>query len=183
MVSKVTRHDLLRVLGQGREEGLDPKTINRKLIVALMALRNAGADIEMQKGDWPKITEPIVEIYDARELTSFFRASGPQERLLFETFLCTGFRKQEIATLTWNDVDFEQRTVRVRSKPEYRFEPKNHEEREPRFIGGGAGHKERPAVRILPHGEIRREWRVRVEQALPDALLRTATAGWPGLSS
>lgn len=103
LVSKVTRHDLLRVMGQGREEDLDPKTINRKLIVALMALRNAGAVIEMKKGDWPKVTEPIVEIYEPKELVRFFRACTPLEKLLFEAFLCTGFGKREIATMTWND--------------------------------------------------------------------------------
>jgi integrase/recombinase XerD len=128
-VSKVTRHDVLRVMGEGRQEGLDPKTINRKMIVALMALRNAGAQIEMKRGDWPKVIESIVEIYDPKELAAFFRACAPREKLLFETFLCTGFRKREIATLTWNDVDFDQRTLRVRRKPEYGFKPKNHEER------------------------------------------------------
>jgi integrase len=128
-VSKVTRHDLLRVMGQGRQEGLDPKTINRKMIVALMALRNAGAEIEMKRGDWPKVTEPLVEIYEPKDLAAFFRACAPREKLLFETFLCTGFRKREIATLTWNDVDFEQRNLRVRRKPEFLFKPKNHEER------------------------------------------------------
>lgn len=128
-VSQVTRQDVLRVMGKGRQEGLDPKTINRKMIVALMALRNAGADIEMKRGDWPKTTEPMVEIYEPNQLKAFFRACAPGEKLLFETFLCTGFRKREIATLTWNDVDFNQRTVRVRRKPEYGFQPKNHEER------------------------------------------------------
>lgn len=128
-VSQVTRHHLLQVMGKGREENLDPKTINRKVVVALMALRNANAEIEMKKGDWPKITEPIVQIYEPKELTAFFSACTSAERLLFETFLCTGFRKQEIATLTWNDVDFRQRTLHVRRKPEYRFKPKNHEER------------------------------------------------------
>lgn len=128
-VSRVTRHDLLRVMGQGRDEGLDPKTINRKLIVALMALRNAGASIEMKRGDWPKITDPLVEIYEPQELTTFLGACAPFERLLFQTFLCTGFRSREVATLTWNDVNFNQRSLRVQQKPEYRFKPKNHEER------------------------------------------------------
>ena len=73
-VSDVTRHDILRVLGRGREEGLDTKTVNRKLIVALMALRNAGAVIEMKRGDWPKGIEPIVEIYETKQLVAFFEA-------------------------------------------------------------------------------------------------------------
>ncbi len=129
LVSEITRHDILRVMGKGREEGRDVKTVNRRLIVALMALRNAGAEIVMKRGDWPKTTEPIVEIYDAKEMGAFFRACTRREKLIFETFLCSGFRQREVATLTWNDVDFHQRTLQVRRKPEYRFKPKNHEER------------------------------------------------------
>jgi integrase len=128
-VSEVTRHDILHLMGKGRDEGLDVKTVNRKLIVSLMALRNAGAVIQMKRGDWPKGTEPIVEIYEEKELEAFFRTCTPREKLLFETFLCSGFRRGEVATLTWNDVDFVQYTLRVRRKPQYAFNPKNHEER------------------------------------------------------
>jgi hypothetical protein len=74
LVSQVTRHEILRLMGKGCEEELDTKTVNRKLIVALMALRNAGAQIVMKKGDWPKITEPIVEIYEQKEMAAFFRS-------------------------------------------------------------------------------------------------------------
>jgi integrase len=129
LVGQITRHDILRAMGNGRNEGLDTKTVNRKLIVALMALRNAGATIEMRRGDWPKSTEPMVEKYDVGELKSFLKACTAHEKLLFQTFLCSGFRAREVATLTWSDVDFEQRTLRVRPRPEYRFKPKNHEER------------------------------------------------------
>jgi len=128
-VSDVTRHDILRVIGKGREEGLDTKTVNRKLIVVLMALRNSGAVIDMKRGDWPKGTEPIVQIYETKEMATFFKACTPREKLIFETFLCSGFRAREVATLTWSDVDFKQRTLQVRHKPEYKFKPKNHEER------------------------------------------------------
>lgn len=48
-MSGSSSHSSARALG--REEGKDPKTVNRKLIVALMALRNAGAEIEMRIGD------------------------------------------------------------------------------------------------------------------------------------
>ena len=128
LVSQVTRHDILRVMGKGREEALDTKTVNRKLIVALMALGNPRT-IVMKRGDWPKGTDPIVEVYEPKEMTAFFRVCTPREKLVFETFLCSGFRAREVATLTWNDVDPQQRTLRVRRKPEFRFKPKNHEER------------------------------------------------------
>jgi integrase len=129
LVSAVCRRDILRVMARGREEGLNEKSINRRLIVALMALRNAGAEIRMKKGDWRKAVEPLVEIYERKQLTAFFAACTPREKLIFWTFLCSGFRKQELATLTWNRVNFEARTLTVEPHPEYGFSPKNHEKR------------------------------------------------------
>lgn len=128
-VSQVTRHDILGVMGKAREEGLNAKTFTRRIIVALMALRNAGAVITLKRGDWPKVTERSVETYERQEMEAFFGACNPLERLIFETFLCSGFRKREVSTLTWKDVDFKKRALRVQAKPEYRFKPKNHEER------------------------------------------------------
>ncbi len=128
-VSDVKRSDILRVMAKGRDEGLNPKTVNRKLIVALMALRNAGAAITMKRGDWRKAVEPVVEIYDRKQMEMLFDACTPREKLIFQTFLCSGFRKQELATLTWNQVNFGARTLSVQRHPDYGFNPKNHEER------------------------------------------------------
>ena len=107
-VSAVTREDIIRLMGIGREEGLNQKTINKRLIVTLMALRNAGATIEMKKGDWPKTTDGDVEIYEEDELKAFFGACDADEKLLFQVYLFTGFRNREVATLTWDSVDFKR---------------------------------------------------------------------------
>ncbi len=128
-VGEVTRQDILRVMSEGREANLNPKTVSRRLLVALMALRNAGAVINLKRGDWPKTTDKSVEIYEEDEMRAFFDACSPFEKLGFQTFLCSGFRKREVCTLTWSDVDFRQRTLKVQPKPEYHFKPKNHEER------------------------------------------------------
>ena len=125
LVGQITRHDILRVMREGRAQGLNAKSITRRL----MALRNAGAAIELKKGDWLKTTDRTVETYAAEEVRAFFNACTPDQRLLFQTFFSSGFRKREMSTLAWNDVDFRQRTLRVQVKPEYRFKPKNHEER------------------------------------------------------
>ena len=116
-VTQVSRDDFLGLLTKGREQGLKAPTVTRRLTVALMALRNSGAVINLKKGDWPKITEKSVQTYNERELEKFFTGCQPAERLLFETSLCTGFRKREVNTLTWNDVDFHQRTILVQPKP------------------------------------------------------------------
>jgi integrase/recombinase XerD len=129
-VGKVTRVEILHLLGQGRELGLSQASINRRVMVGLMALRNAGAELRLKKGDWPKIPETDVTIYTPEELEGFFAACNPTEKLIFQTFLLTGFRMREVSTLTWADVDEQRKTLRVRKRPEYKFTPKSHETRD-----------------------------------------------------
>jgi hypothetical protein len=76
LVTQVKREDILRLMAKGREASLNPKTVTRRLIVALMALRNAGAMIQLKKGDWPKVTDKSVETYDKRELEKFSAAAN-----------------------------------------------------------------------------------------------------------
>ena len=128
-VTRLTRDDIITMFGNGRDEGLNQKTINRRVLSALMAMRGAGARLELKKGDWPKTTEVPVEAYEQEELKRFFAACDPHERLLFQVFLCTGFRSQEVATLTWDDVNWKAGTLAVRAKPELGFMPKNYEKR------------------------------------------------------
>jgi integrase len=128
-VAKLTRDDIIALFGTGRDEELNQKTINRRAMVALQAMRGAGARVELKKGDWPKTTEVPVEVYEQEELKRFFAACEPDERLLFQVFLCTGFRSQEVATLTWDDVNWKAGTLAVRAKPELGFMPKNYEKR------------------------------------------------------
>lgn len=128
-VAKLNRDDIIALFGAGRDEELNQKTINRRAMVALQSMRGAGARVELKKGDWPKTTEVPVEVYEPEELKRFFAACEPDERLLFQVFLCTGFRSQEVATLAWDDVNWKAGTLAVRAKPELRFMPKNYEKR------------------------------------------------------
>jgi integrase len=71
-----------------------------------------------------------VKVYRHEELARFFAACSDLERVLFATFLLTGFREQEVMFLYWSDVNFELRTVRATAKPELGFYPKRWEDRE-----------------------------------------------------
>ncbi len=102
-VSQVTRDDIIHLLGIGHEEGLAQSTINRRVQTGLRALRNAGSEILMKKGDWPRIAEVPVEIYSDEEVAAFFNACNTSEWLIFQVFLQSGFRKGEVATLRWQD--------------------------------------------------------------------------------
>jgi integrase len=128
-VGLVTRADIMAVFGTGRDENLAQATINRRITVGLMALRNAGAVLTLKKGDWPKVPEVEVSIYDDDEIKAFLKACDETERLIFKTFLLTGFRSREVATLTWDSVDFRANTLGVKVRPAYDFKPKNYETR------------------------------------------------------
>lgn len=128
-VDQVSRADILRVFGRGRDEKLSQRTINRRILVGLMALRNAGSTLQLKKGDWPKTTEEDVEVYSEEELKRFFAACTGRERLIFQTYLLSGFRNREVATLTWDSVDFHRGRLSVKARPQFTFKPKNYEVR------------------------------------------------------
>ena len=125
----MTRSDIIKLLGTGREEGLNQGSINRRVMVGLMALRNAGAVIQLKKGDWPRVATTDVEIYEREQLATFFAACSVSEKLLFQVFLLSGFRMREVSTLTWADVDPKRCTLAVRARPAYNFTPKSYEQR------------------------------------------------------
>lgn len=133
-IRELDRSDAMKMFAQGREERvngqpLNQKTINKRVIVMLGAMRSRGAVIELRKGDWPKTIEKKVEIYQPEELTQFFAACKPEERLIFQVFLCSGFREREVATLSWTDIHWKEGKLAVSAKPDLRFTPKSYEER------------------------------------------------------
>jgi site-specific recombinase XerD len=130
----VTRKHILDLLGKGREEDANGKalsqaTINRRVLVGLMALRDAGATVQLKKRDWPKVDETEITTYTPKEITAFLKACNDDERLIFETYLVTGFRNREVATLTWDSIDWQQRTLGVKARTRYKFKPKSYETR------------------------------------------------------
>jgi integrase/recombinase XerD len=129
LVGKVTRVDIMSLFAAGREEGLAQATINRRIMVGLMALRNAGSDIRLKKGDWPKVSQDDVEIYEPEDIKTFFAACTDAEKLIFKTFLLTGFRAREVSTLTWDSVDLKRNTLGVKERTAYKFKPKSYEAR------------------------------------------------------
>lgn len=128
-VDQLGRSDAIKLFAAGRDEDLNQKTINKRVIVMLQAMRRAGANIQLHKGDWPRTIDKRIEIYEREELTRFFKACTPEERLIFQVFLSSGFRPREVSCLTWKDVDRKAGTLSVRPKPEFGFTPKSYEER------------------------------------------------------
>jgi hypothetical protein len=98
-------------------------------------------------------------------LQKFFDECTPAERVLFSTFLFTGFREQEGVHSFWADFNFPLNTIRVTSKPELGSWPKRWEEREvpvPKaLIELLQNHARRENCRfIFPSPAGNREWHI-----------------------
>jgi integrase/recombinase XerD len=129
-VSQVTRDDLKNFMSYAvNVEGLDHSTAVDKAIIIHAVMSEHGADIKMKKGDWPKVTERQPEIYEPDVLEKLFSTADAREFALFQTFLLTGFRDQEVGFLSWDDFNPRASTLSVSKKVELGFDPKNYQER------------------------------------------------------
>lgn len=127
LVSRIDRNDLINLFAAGREAGLNQKTTNKRVTVTLQMVRNTGHDIKLHRGNWPKTAEKQIEAYTPEELRKFFAACNDDERTLFQVFLCTGFRAEEISTLQWLDIHYDTGKISVSPKPDFGFKPKSYE--------------------------------------------------------
>jgi len=128
-LASLRRDDLIDHMAALRQKGLAPRTVYNHVMRVKGFLRFHGVTGLLKTEDIPAYDEPEVEAYDADQLDSLFHAADPEDRLLFEFFLSTGFRDQEVRYCTWRNVDFKGRVISVRSKPELGFRPKDKEER------------------------------------------------------
>ena len=68
------------------------------------------------KRDWPKYVQQEPEAYEDVELAKFFAVCDEEERVFFEFYLMTGFRKKEVTYCYWKDVNLKSGIVRVTAK-------------------------------------------------------------------
>jgi len=111
------------------EKGHDPRTAHNKLAVVAQFLKANNIPGLLKRGDWPSYVEREPEVYEPEDLGRLFAACDLRDRVLFEFFLMTGMRDAEVRHTGWGDLS-PQQFVRIKSKPEWQFTPKNWEERE-----------------------------------------------------
>lgn len=126
----IDRMDMLRFAAFLNEKKQAPRSVWNKFNNVMSFLKANGIRGIVNKNDWPKFTQEEPEVYEKEDLEKLFAACEPGERLLFEFYLMTGMREQEVIYTTWNDVSFTRQTVTVRWKPDYGWTPKNFKERE-----------------------------------------------------
>lgn len=76
----------------------------------------------------PRCKGRVPEAYTEDELARMWKAAQPEEKIRLQFFCASGFRKQEVAYLTWADLDLDTGIARV--TPKAGWKPKNKMSRE-----------------------------------------------------
>jgi integrase/recombinase XerD len=125
VLANVTTQHLYDFVGYLRQEGLGDRTIHNRVGEVVTFLRHFGVkEVTIRI----KYVEQKVRAYRPDELKALFAAATPEEWILFQFFLCTGAREQEVMYAEWNDVDFVDGLFTVKAKANWK--PKDYEERE-----------------------------------------------------
>lgn len=125
----INRRDLIAYMAALRDRGLADRTIFNRISTVLTFLRSFGVEGLLSRRDLPHYTQKSVDAYGEAEIGRLLRAGNEKSRGICGFFLGTGCREQEVAHMTWNDVDLEQKIVRVSAKPQLNWKPKDSEER------------------------------------------------------
>jgi site-specific recombinase XerD len=110
-----------------------PKTVNGYLSLIRSLFRS-----EMLKGHIVKnpfdhvnnlrVIKKVPDYYTQAEIAAFFKQEmEPEYRNAFTAFLNTGMRFEELANLTWNDIDLKKKLIKIQSKGEFRTKTFNSE--------------------------------------------------------
>jgi len=128
-IEAMTRRDVLAYTQSLRDAGLTPRTIANRLSFLRTFWLYHNLEWPMKSTDRVKYTEKVVEAYSTEDLRKLFAAATQEETELFQFFLCTGMREQEVMYATWHDVDFNRQTAKISEKLDLGFTPKDKEER------------------------------------------------------
>jgi integrase len=128
-LDQVDRHDLLKYARSLEKDGLSPRTVSTRWTALMSMLKFHSVHGLTKRGDAPQYVEEEPEAYRKEELDALFKACNPHYYLLYEFYLKTGFRMQEVMYLQYSDLNFEQNMVSVTAKPAYDFIPKRWMER------------------------------------------------------
>ena len=119
--SKITRADIDRYITDMATAGLKPATTNR----ALAAI--SGIYTYMQREGYPvenpckyesrrKISRSLPNTIDEEQLRKAYDNAQGVKRLLLGVLSTTGIRIQELLNLTWEDINFNENSLRINGK-------------------------------------------------------------------
>jgi integrase/recombinase XerD len=129
-IQEVDRDDLLDFRRVLYSLGNEARTVFNRMGIVLQLLKLFGIEKLLKKGDKPKFVRNMREMYQTEDLNALFKACTADEKVRYLFFLLTGERDKEVRYTAWPDIDFVRNCVRVTSKKQLGFKPKDKEERE-----------------------------------------------------
>jgi integrase/recombinase XerD len=128
---KISRDDLTDfMVALKNKHRLDNNTVIHQMVIVAQFLKRYGKPGATKDIGLPERMISLPKEYGDNDLKKFFGACTPAERVMFSTFLFSGFREQEVVHLCWPDLNLSLNMIRVTSKPDLGFWPKRWEERE-----------------------------------------------------
>jgi len=130
-MDEITRQDILDHMAWLQKElptrkgGQREGTIRTRLSYLSVFFFENGMKNPLPKKQWPKLEERNVEAYTSEQVQTLLSQATADEYDLILFLLCTGFRDDEAAHATYDEVNFKAHTVTVSPKPEFGFTTKN----------------------------------------------------------
>ncbi|WP_109486272.1 tyrosine-type recombinase/integrase [Occallatibacter savannae] len=124
----LTRKDVLQFMDWMRTKDADDRTIYNRLTHLKTFFTEYSLSWPLLKTDRVKYTEPLVRAYSDSDLKRLFAVTDEEEADLFQFFLVTGGREQEVSTATWADIDFDCHEFLIQDKRDLDWTSKDREE-------------------------------------------------------
>jgi len=119
-LDEISPLDLERYRRQRKQAGRSAVTVNRELaflrpLYPMAITWGKATDNPVKKVRFARENNGRIRMLSLDEEASLLAHCGPQLRPIVLTALHTGFRKSELLSLSWDDVDFRRRVVTVRA--------------------------------------------------------------------
>lgn len=129
-VNEISRGCIMSFTAALKKAGFAERTVSNRFSYVYTFLKRYGKAGLVGKNDWPKYEDIEYEIYTEEDVRRMLEACETvRERALIKFASDTGFRKGEIAHSEISDINFTEKTIQTRSKPEWKFTTKDHEQR------------------------------------------------------
>lgn len=115
-VENIVRTDMLAFKTHLRKENLSDRSVYNNFLNTMVFLKWCNMKAGVKAGDWPSKPERPAEEYHDEELETLLKTANPLERLVLNSFLCSGVRSAELAHLTYGDINFKRSTWTIRPK-------------------------------------------------------------------
>jgi len=151
---ELTTEHITKWLGMLRKRGHADRTIYNRYCSLRAFLIHLKLKDRMPRP--PRYEEQLPEVYTEQEIQAFFDAvrGDKYQTVTYSIALMCGLREQELMHIEWRDLNWKQRTLRIRSKPQWKFKVKDAAERDvpiplPLITMLTAWQKERPKHKLI----------------------------------